>query len=148
MAKSSYTKLVQYLQIAFVAALAMQCCVIISASFFALLSTENDCSSPVRVWLIVACVIALSMFLISFFNKAVVVVVVVWTIWNFVWGVIGAVWVFEEDCQKDFEYGFAAAGVVISTSLVMLLGVFVIGCVGGIAACVGYGLMSNYEEIS
>ena len=61
---------------------------------------------------------------------------------------IGAVWTFGDDsCENSFDYGFAAASIMIITSLFMLSITLIGSCITGIAACIGYGLMSNYKDL-
>ena len=146
MAVSSYSKLVGYLEAVFLAILIMQCCICVAGTLIALLGSDDDCENPVRVWLIVYSAVSGGLILVYLNWK--IVGFGAWCLWNVVWAVVGAVWVFgDENCQDRFDYGYAAAGVIVCTSLFMLAGVVVVSCIGGIGACVGYGLMSNYEEL-
>ena len=146
MKNTSYSKLQKYLEILFLGLLIMQCCLIISGSLFGLLSSSDDCSNPIRAWLIANACVEFTILIIYCIWK--LPGFIFWCIWNVVWGVIGAIWAFgDKDCENQFESGYATTGVMLSSSFFVLTLILFAGCIGGIALCIGYGIMNNYEDI-
>jgi hypothetical protein len=146
MVKTTYLELTQHLDILFKGILLMQLCLSISGALIALISNREDCSNPVRAWLVVNASMALVMLVLNFLLKT--IGFISWCIWNIAWISVGSCWVFQDGtCKDQFEYGYTAASMmIISTSF--LLSIVLIGaCVSGVAICIGYGLMSNYEDI-
>lgn len=146
MAKTGFTHLVETLQILFLGIVLCQNIVNISGTAFSLTSTYSDCSSPVRAWLICHSAVVFSLFILLLLYKN--AGFYLWILWNIIWPIIAAVWVFgDSECYEDFEIGFGAAAIMISVCFVVIALIITLVIFFGIMTCVGYCLSNRHIEI-
>ena len=146
MSKSSYNKLADSVQMILAGALLVQAIFVVSGTIIALSYSSDDCENPIRAWLIVHSCISAFLFLLYFCLKK--TTFAIWVIWNITFSIAACIWTFgDSGCSDSFSYGFTAVSLMASTSLMLLFLILLSGCIAGIAACIGFGLMSNYEPI-
>lgn len=74
---------------------------------------------------------------------------VLWIIFIITWAILGTVWVLSDDtCDNDFPEGYIAAGILVIMDYVLLGLIFIACCIFGISACIGQGLLSDYQEVN
>ncbi|OMJ74044.1 hypothetical protein SteCoe_27130 [Stentor coeruleus] len=146
MAKTGFNHLIETLQILFLGIVLCQNIVNISGTAFSLTLTDSDCSSPVRTWLICHSTVTFFLLILLLIFKN--VGFYLWILWNIVWPIIAAIWVFgDSGCYDDFEIGFGSAAIMISVCFVVIGIIIILVMFFGIMTCVGYCLSNRHIEI-
>jgi hypothetical protein len=112
----------------------------------ALSHDDDDCEPSIRPLILANTVIlSFSFFLSLWFRR---VGFAIWFSWNVVFLVLAVCWTFaNRDCEDDFAFGYAVTTVMGVVSMIMVCMILSGLCIGGIALCIGYGLMDKYENI-
>ncbi|CAG9330869.1 unnamed protein product [Blepharisma stoltei] len=145
MTKLSLATILSYLGTFWLGILCCQATVSLAACLYALLSSSNDCEDPVRAWLIVQASALPGLLLIYLFTKK--FGLILWTLFIIPWAALGTIWAIDGDCSNDFPEGYVAAGILIITDYTLLGLITIAACIFGISACIGQGLLSEYQEI-